>query len=125
MIDIKKAQEKINMTIKDRLAQGASGHALIRLFKINTEQMNIIRSLNDEITKHRNELIICPSQKIVRLVDLLDGEDNDYYWIYDDGTEIYQSTAVAIHTILKGYIEDKAYEKLVKDWNKKNKEKAV
>ena len=83
---------------------------------------------NLEIELHKGELVI-DGNKIVRLDDVVDGGE-DYYWVYNDwvgwkGMDvqydgIYLSSCVGKHTLLKGFILDGDYKKLVYQWNLNN-----
>jgi hypothetical protein len=83
---------------------------------------------NLEIQLHKGELVI-DGHKIVRLDDVVDGDD-DYYWVYNDwvglkgivekNTGVYLSSCVGQHTLLKGFIPDDEYKRIVYQWNLNN-----
>jgi len=92
------------------------------------ESIDNAKLRNSEIELHKNELVIDLS-KIVRLVDVVDDED-DYYWVYDEWigmwhSNTYKSSCVGQHILLKGFLPDDRYNELVRVWNLNNVEQAV
>jgi hypothetical protein len=80
--------------------------------------------LKKELEPYRNTLVL-DYFKIVRLVDVVDGDD-DYYWVLDDsGRGIYWSSCVGGWIPLKGRLKNKDYKELVRVWNLNNVEKAI
>lgn len=61
---------------------------------------------------------------VVRLVDVIDGDD-DYYWVYDSRKGIYHASCVGGWIPLKGFVDQKKYENMVRVWNLNNIEKAI
>ncbi len=72
----------------------------------------------------KNTLVIDDFDKVVRLVDVVDGED-DYYWVYDCMQGLYHSSCVGGWIPLKGFVEQEKYDRMVRIWNLNNKEKAI
>jgi len=92
------------------------------------ESIDKIKYFNNEITLHKNELVI-DSYKIVRLVDV-DEDAYDYYWVYDEwigmmNSKLYEASCVGKHTLLKGFLPDNEYNELVRVWNLNQSEKAI
>jgi len=92
--------------------------------------MATLEDLRAELEPFRNTLVIDDFDTVVRLVDVIDGED-DYYWVYDGRISsygrkgIYHSTCVGGWIPLKGFVEQEKYERMVRIWNLNNIEKAV
>lgn len=82
-----------------------------------------IKHFKEKVKPYKNTLVIS-LYKIVRLVDVIDGND-DYYWVYDDGNEITHSSCVMHWIPLKGQLSKEDYEFIVSIWNNNNKEKAI
>jgi hypothetical protein len=74
-----------------------------------------------ELEPYKNTLVI-HFFKVVRLVDVIETEQ-DYYWVFDSFEGIYHESCVGGWTPLKGFIDDKDYERMVKIWNRNNIEK--
>lgn len=85
--------------------------------------MSTLKELQDELKPHKNALVL-DYFEVVRLVDVIDGED-DYYWVYDTKKGIVYSSCVCGWTALKGFLPDNEYKRLVNVWNLNNVEKAV
>lgn len=87
--------------------------------------MTTLKELMNELEPFRNTLVIDDFDKVVRLVDVVDGED-DYYWVYDDRQQgIRWESCVGSWTPLKGFIQPDRYDRLVRIWNLNNIEKAI
>lgn len=86
--------------------------------------MNTLEDLKAEVEPYKNTLVIDDFSRVVRLVDVIDGDD-DYYWVYDSEKGIYYSSCVGGWTPLKGFIEQENYDRLVRIWNLNNIDKAV
>jgi len=85
--------------------------------------MTTLEDLKKELEPYRNTLVL-DYFELVRLVDVIDGED-DYYWVYDTKKGIVHSSCVGGWIPLKGKIEDENYDGLVRVWNLNNIEKAI
>ena len=55
--------------------------------------MATLADLKAELEPFKNTLVIDDFDTVVRLVDVIDGED-DYYWVYDSRKGIYHSSCV-------------------------------
>jgi hypothetical protein len=86
--------------------------------------MEILTKLKAELEPFKNTLVIDGFNTVVRLVDVIDGED-DYYWVFDSRKGIYHSSCVGGWIPLKGFVEQKKYDRMVSTWNLNNIEKAV
>ena len=86
--------------------------------------MTTLADLKAELEPFRNTLVIDDFDKVVRLVDVIDGED-DYYWVYDSRKGIYHASCVGGWIPLKGFVEQEKYDRMVRIWNLNNIEKAV
>jgi hypothetical protein len=92
-----------------------------------------VEDRNLEIELHKGELVI-DGHEIVRLEDVID-DDDDYYWVYnkwvglkgygekDEGK--YYASCVGRHTLIKGFISDAEYKRIVHLWNMNNFVKAI
>jgi hypothetical protein len=96
--------------------------------EILEQQYRLALKLNDEIEKHKNELVLYDN-KVVRLVDVKDNDPSDYYWCYDGAKNYYTCSCVGGHTLLKGllkgFLPEKSYQKMLTHWNLNNIEKAI
>lgn len=72
-------------------------------------------SLRKEMEPYQGTLVL-DLFDVVRLVDVIDDED-DFYWVYDTKKGIVHSSCVGGWIPLKGHIQDKSYENLVRIWN--------
>jgi hypothetical protein len=86
--------------------------------------MITLNKLKEELEPYRNTLVLNYFE-VYRLVDVIDGED-DYYWVFDTMRRgIIHSTCVGGWIPLKGTLDDKKYQELVRIWNLNNVEKAI
>ena len=69
------------------------------------------KELYDFIQEHRGELVL-DFWEVVRLEEIVDGEDDLYYVYRPLRKEIHYSTCVGAPILLKGQISDKEYEHL-------------
>lgn len=65
--------------------------------------MATLSELQTELKPYQGTLVIDDFHKVVRLVDVIDAED-DYYWVYDDHHGIYHASCVGGWIPLKGFI---------------------
>jgi hypothetical protein len=86
--------------------------------------MATLSELKEELEPFRNTLVIDDFDKVVRLVDVIDGEE-DYYWVYDSRNGIYHSSCVSGWVPLKGFVEKEKYKRMVHIWNLNNIEPAI
>jgi hypothetical protein len=77
--------------------------------------MSTFDELKKQLEPYKNTLVL-DFFKVVRLVDVIDGED-DYYWIYDYKGRIYRGSCVLDWIPLKGYIPEDQYNNMVDIWN--------
>jgi len=77
---------------------------------------DILSDLKKELEPFKNTLVIGDFYRIVRLVDVVDGED-DYYWVYDTINGTCYSTCVGGWIPLKGFIDKDKYDRMVHVWN--------
>jgi len=98
-----------------------SDQTILEMFKESLKKVNYF---NELVEKHRNELVL-DWYEVVRLIDVIDGGDNDYYWCYENSKEKYQSSCVGSFTVLKGNLPDRKYNELVRVWNLNNGENAI
>lgn len=85
--------------------------------------MVTLKILQDILEPYKNTLVL-DYFNVVRLVDVIDGED-DYYWVYDTKNGIVHSTCVGSWIPLKGFLPDNEYIELVRVWNLNNIEKVI
>jgi len=128
MIDIKKYEITLSECLLNETGIQFNQWIPQTRSELAQESIDKVISLNTEIELHKNELVIDMS-KIVRLVDVVDGEE-DYYWVYDEwigmmNCKLYESSCVGQHVLLKGYLPDDKYNELVRVWNLNQSEKAV
>lgn len=86
--------------------------------------MITLEDLKAEVEPYKNTLVIDDFDTVVRLVDVIDGDD-DYYWVYESRNRIYYSSCVGGWIPLKGFIEQEKYDRMVRIWNLNNINKAV
>lgn len=84
--------------------------------------MTTLASLQEELAPYRNTLVLNYFE-VVRLVDVIDEED-DYYWVLDSHKGIVYSSCVGGWIPLKGKLDTKDYAELVRVWNLNNIEPA-
>ncbi len=84
--------------------------------------MATLGDLQEELKPYQNTLVI-DFDMVVRLVDVIDGND-DYYWVYDTRKGTIHSSCVGMWIPLKGFISDNEYDGLVRVWNLNNIEQA-
>jgi len=85
--------------------------------------MTTLSELQQELDPYKNTLVIDIIGSVVRLVDVIDGEE-DFYWVFDNKDGIHHSSCVMGWTPLKGFIREDDYNKMVRIWNLNNIEKA-
>lgn len=87
-----------------------------------------IEDLKEEMSQYKNTLVIGDIDKVVLLLDVVDGED-DFYWVYygQSGGKVqeYWSSCVGAWMPLKGFIKEKDYNELVRVWNLNHQKKAI
>ena len=86
--------------------------------------MATLLELKTELEPFKNTLVIDGFNSVVRLVDVIDCED-DYYWVYDSREGISHSSCCGGWIPLKGFIEKEKYDNMIRTWNLNNIEKAV
>lgn len=86
--------------------------------------MITLEDLKAEVEPYKNTLVIDDFDTVVRLVDVIDGDD-DYYWVFESRNRTYYSSCVGGWIPLKGFIEQEKYDRMVRIWNLNNIEKAV
>lgn len=86
--------------------------------------MITLEDLKAEVEPYKNTLVIDDFDTVVRLVDVIDGDD-DYYWVYESRNRIYYSSCVGGWIPLKGFLEQEKYDRMVRMWNLNNINKAV
>lgn len=129
MIDIVKYEDRLKNCILKETGKPFNKWRTDTRTEIAQNTLNIVESLNSEIEQHKNELVI-DNYDVVRLVDVIDGDDGDFYYVFNSYTGMlnepvyYQATCLSSYTILKGFLPDEEYDSLVKSWNLNNKEKA-
>lgn len=79
--------------------------------------------LKKELEPYQNTLVLNLFE-VVRLVDVIDGED-DFYWVYDTYKGTVHSSCVGSWIPLKGKIDEDRYNRLVRIWNLNNIENAI
>lgn len=83
-----------------------------------------LEKLKEELEPYKNTLVL-DYFEVARLVDVIDGKD-DFYWVLDFFKKgIVHSSCCTGWIPLKGKIDDKDYEQLVRVWNLNNVEKAI
>jgi hypothetical protein len=80
--------------------------------------MTTIKELQDELEPYKNTLVL-NFFEVVRLVGVTEDED-DFYWIFDNGKEIVHSSCVCNWIPIKGKLDDNSYNQLVMVWNLNN-----
>lgn len=133
MIDIKELEEKLEEVSKTDTGKPFNKWIPETRTEMVMQSIENCKERNREIELHKGELVI-DGNKIVRLEDVIDGED-DYYWVYNDwvgwkgmdeqneGT--YLASCVGCHILLKGFIPDEDYKRMVYQWNLNNFIQAV
>ncbi|MCH8067807.1 MAG: hypothetical protein IID16_00840 [Candidatus Marinimicrobia bacterium] len=86
--------------------------------------MTTLIKLQKELKPYKDTLVIGDLDNVVRLADVIDGDD-DYYWVYDTMRGITHASCVGGWIPLKGFIPSKDYDRLVVIWNYNNTEKAI
>lgn len=87
--------------------------------------MATLLDLKKELEQYKNTLVIDVSNyKVVRLVDVIDGEF-DYYWVFDSKEKFYNVSCVVGWIPLKGIIDDNNYNRLIHIWNLSNIDNAI
>lgn len=82
----------------------------------NIDFLETPTDLNKMVDEHRNELVLNYFE-VVRLVDVIDGDD-DYYWVFENSfSEKILSSCVGGFFILKDSLSEKDYSELVRVWN--------
>lgn len=82
-----------------------------------------LKSLQEELLPYKDTLVLYHF-KIVKLVDVIDGED-DYYWVYDTKHGIIHSSCVIGWIPLKGVLPDNNYNHILRIWNLKQNIKII
>ena len=133
MIDIKKLEKRL-----EEISKTDNGEPFNKFIPETRTEMLMTsiencKERNLQIELHKGELVI-DHNKIVRLNDVIDGED-DYYWsynawvglkgLYEEKDGIYLASCVVGHILLKGFIPDDEYNRIVYQWNLNNFIKAV
>jgi len=86
--------------------------------------MPTLSKLKDKLEPFKNTLVIADFDRVVRLVDVIEDED-DFYWVYDSSTGIIHSSCFGDWIPLKGFLSDKDYNTMIHVWNLNNIERAV
>lgn len=77
--------------------------------------MATFEDLQKELEPHKDSLVL-DGFEVVRLLDVVNGED-DYYWVYKSPTKgIYWSSCVGGWAPLKGHLLEKHYQDLERVW---------
>jgi hypothetical protein len=76
------------------------------------------KSIIKQVKQYKNTLVIFTFD-VVELLDWVDGED-DYYWVYNNGSEIHWDSCVGGFIPLKEYLPTKVYEGLYRTWGYNN-----
>lgn len=87
--------------------------------------MTQLAELKAELEPFKNTLVIDAPNEVVRLVDVIEEED-DYFWVYErlfDG--ICHSSCVMKWIPLKGYLPEEEYIRMVEMWNLNSSNKAT
>jgi hypothetical protein len=84
--------------------------------------MNTLETFKKELEPYKDTLVISDFDAVVRLVDVIDGEE-DYYWVYDTYKGIVNASCVCGWIPLKGFIPEDDYNRLKNVWNLNNIEK--
>ena len=71
------------------------------------------RKILEEFEEHKGQFVITDSHDVQRLIAVGSG-DWDYYWIYWDGRKTSWHTCVGGFIPLKGKIDDKHYDNLIR-----------
>lgn len=82
-----------------------------------------LKSLQEELLPYKNTLVL-DHHNVVKLVDVIDGEE-DYYWVYDTHKGFIHSSCVIGWIPLKGVLPEKDYDYILRIWNLNNVEKAI
>jgi hypothetical protein len=86
--------------------------------------MITLKELKEEVEPYKNTLVIDIFENIVRLVDVVEFDD-DYYWVFDTPKGLRHSSCVVGWIPLKGYIEQENYDRMVRIWNLNNTNQAI
>ena len=71
-----------------------------------------LESILELFEKHKGQFVITEGWEVQRLVAVAEDQD-DLYWVYYDGREVHLSTCVGGFTVLKGFIEEKQYQRFI------------
>ncbi len=131
-VNIKSKINDILLNLQNnKIDVGVAANNLLTLFEADENKTDEkrksatnLRELKKELEPFRNTLVIDVFDKVVRLVDVVDDED-DYYWVYDSRQGVYQSSCVCGWIPLKGFIKEKEYNEMIRVWNLNNMVKAV
>lgn len=128
MIDIKELEKRLEELPKNDTGESFNKWIPETISEMIIQSIESCKRRNHEIELHKGELVI-DGHKIVRLEDVVDGE-SDYYWVYNDwvglkgmyeqNEGVYLSSCVGQHILLKGFIPDDEYNRIVKQWNFNN-----
>lgn len=133
MINIEELEKKLEEVSKTETGKPFNKFIPETRTELLIQTIQRCKERNLEIELHKGELVI-DDNKIVRLNDVIDDGD-DYYWVYNDwvgfkgidekneGT--YLGSCVGQHVLLKGFIPDNEYNRLVYSWNLNNFIQAV
>jgi len=81
--------------------------------------------LKAEVEPYKNTLVIDGFDRVTRLVDVIDGDD-DYYWVFDSNDKEERLVSVLLQWFpLKGFMKDEDYDRLVLFWNFDRINKAI
>jgi hypothetical protein len=76
---------------------------------------DLFERLQKELAEYKDTLVIDTFCNIVKLVDVIDGED-DFYWVVKGAT--YKHISCLMNwTPLKGRLSEEEYEQVLHNWN--------
>lgn len=85
---------------------------------------NMMTTMDKSSDQYLNTLVIAEYDKVCRLAGTSEDED-DYYFVFDTGTQLVHMSCLIRWFPLKGKMDDESYEELVRVWNLSNDVKAV
>lgn len=84
-----------------------------------------LKKLVEEIAPYKNTLVIGLYDKLYRLVDVVEYEDDDIFWVLESSDGIIEVSCLIDYIPLKGFLPKEKYESLVNVWNLNNTNQVI
>ncbi len=78
--------------------------------------MVTLESLKEEVEPFKDTLVINACNKIVKLLGVSE-DDDDFYWIYNNGNELEYSSCALGWVELQKYLPEEVYNGILQTWN--------